>query len=105
MQNRRVGCEIYLRGRNAKTAFKLLEEKKEQIEILTGQLDWQELPTKQDCRIVLFKHDMDLRNRAIWHDAYKWYKDNAEKFYKAFSPVIRSLPDLDEGEEKEFGEE
>jgi hypothetical protein len=105
LQNRRVGCEIYLRGKNAKIAFKLLEAKKTQIEMLTGQLDWQELPAKQDCRIVLFKHDIDLRNRAIWQDAYNWYKDNAEKFYTAFSPVIRSLPDLDDAEEKEPTEE
>jgi len=105
IQNRRIGCEIYLRGKNAKTAFKLLEGKKEQIEMLTGQLAWQELPAKQDCRIILFKHDIDLRNRVIWQDAHKWPKENAEKFYNAFSPGIRSLPDLDEGEEKEFGEE
>jgi hypothetical protein len=105
LQNRRVGCEIYMRGRNAKTAFKLLEGKKEQIETVTGPLDWQELPTKQDCRIVLFKHDVDLRNRILWPDAYAWYKENGEKLYKAFSPVIRSLPDLDDGDEKEFVDE
>lgn len=105
LQNRRVGCEIYMRGRNAKTAFKLLEGKKEQIETVTGALEWQELPTKQDCRIVLFKHDVDLRNRTLWPDAYAWYKENGEKLYKAFSPVIRSLPDLDDGEEKEFVDE
>lgn len=105
MQHRRVGCEIYLRGKNAKTAFKLLIEKKEQIEAQTGSLDWQELPGKQDCRIALFKHDLDPRNRVIWPDTYRWYKENAEKFYKAFSPIIRSLPDLDDEEVKELAEE
>ena len=62
----------------------MLEEKKEQIEMLTGKLDWQELPTKQDCRIVLFKYDIDIRNRTIWFDGYKWHKDNAENSIKPF---------------------
>lgn len=105
MQNRRVGCEIYMRGKNAKTAFKLLEVQKEQIENQTGVLDWQELPGKQDCRIALFKLDVDPRNRSAWIDVYRWYKENAEKFYKAFSPAIRTLPDLDNGNDKGLPEE
>lgn len=97
MQNKRIGCEVYIRGKNAKTAFKLLEEKKEQIEKTLGEIEWQELPDKQDCRIVLYKYDIEIRDRGNWQNAYGWFKENAEKFHKTFSPIIRSLPDLDDG--------
>lgn len=99
-QNNRIGCEIYMRGRNAKTAFRLLSEKKNEIEAKTGALDWQELPAKQDCRIVRFKYDIDVRNRGNWTNAHGWLREQADLFYEVFSPVIKSLPDLgdEEGE-------
>jgi hypothetical protein len=100
MQNNRIGCEIYLRGRNAKTAFRLLSEKKNEIEAKTGSLDWQELPAKQDCRIIRFKHDIDVRDRSNWTNTYSWLREQAELFYEAFSPIIKSLPDLSEGEDE-----
>ena len=43
LQHQRIGCEIYIRGKNAKTAFKFLEEKKEQVEVTLGEIEWQEL--------------------------------------------------------------
>lgn len=95
-QNNRIGCEIYMRGRNAKTAFRLLSEKKKEIETKTGQLDWQELPAKQDCRIVRFKYDIDVRDRNNWTNAYSWLREQAELFFEVFSPIIKSLPDLGE---------
>lgn len=101
IQNKRVGCEVYIRGKNAKAAFKLLEEKKEHIEKSLGKIEWQELPDKQDCRIVLYKYNVEIKDRADWQNTFGWYKENAEKFHKTFSPIIRSLPELDdEGEEE-----
>lgn len=97
-QNSRIGCEIYLRGVNAKTAFKMLEKRKEEIESQTGPLEWMELPQKQDCRIVLFKQEVDVKDRHTWQNIYPWYKENAEKFYQAFSSIIKSLPEMDDEE-------
>lgn len=104
IQHQRIGCEIYIRGKNAKAYFKLLEEKKEQIHKSIGEIDWQELPDGQDCRIVLYKHNIDIKNRTNWQDANKWFKENAEKFHKTFSPIIRSLPDLGDEEDEEYRE-
>ena len=95
MQNQRLGCETYLSGRNAKQLFRLLTEYKEQLHAQTGPLEWQELPEKQACRVVLYKQ-CDVRNKANWRAAYEWFLEEAEKFHKAFSPVIRSLPVPDE---------
>jgi hypothetical protein len=99
-QNRRIGCEIYLRGKNAKTAFKMIEQRKDEIERQVGALEWMELPKGQDCRIVLYKRDIDVKDQQTWQDAYIWYKENAEKFYRAFSPIIKALPILGIEEEE-----
>jgi hypothetical protein len=102
IQNRRIGCELYLRGKGAKVALKLLKKEKELIEKQTGVLDWQELPGKQDARIALYRQNVDIRDHGIWPEAHKWHKENAENFHKAFYPLLKALPDLDE---KEFVEE
>ena len=60
---KRIACEIYLRGRNAKQAFKLLERDKASNEAKTGPLVWMELPSKQDCRIVKFREQIDIEDR------------------------------------------
>lgn len=98
---KRIGCEIYMRGGNAKKSFKLLEQEKNAIEAETGPLEWQELPEKQDSRIKLSKQDFDPDKKAIWPEGFKWLKKEAELFHKVFSPRIRALPIEDEAEESE----
>lgn len=95
LQKRRLGCELYLRGANAKRAFKLLEEDKQAIEEKTGPLEWQELPDGQDCRIVLYRSGINISDKSNWDDAFVWLKSEAELFHKTFSPRIRALPLLD----------
>lgn len=95
LQKRRLGCEIYIRGVNAKRAYRLLEQNKQAIEEQTGHLEWQELPDGQDCRIVLYRAEVDISDEANWADAFAWLKSEAELFHNTFSPRIRALPLLD----------
>jgi hypothetical protein len=95
IQKKRLGCEIYLRGPNAKKAFKLLEKEKHNIEQITGPLQWQELPDGQDCRIILYRPDLDVSDKSAWPQAFAWLKIEAETFHKAFSQRIKVLPILD----------
>lgn len=92
VQKRRLGCEIYLMGTKAKRDFKLLEKDKQAIEERTGTLDWQELPEKRDCRIILYRPDVDISDRANWNDAFAWLKSKGELFHQAFSPFVKALP-------------
>jgi hypothetical protein len=101
----RVGCEIYLRGVNAKKAFKLLEHQKASIEKETGPLQWQELPDGQDCRVVLYKPDFDPAQKSAWPEGFKWMKAEAELFQKVFSPRIKALPIEDEEDVETKGNE
>ncbi len=97
----RIGCEIYMRGKNAKQAFKLLEQSKTVIEAETGSLEWQELPDGQDCRVVVYKPEFDLNQKSAWQDGFKWLKKEAELFHKVFSSRIKALPIQDEEQEVE----
>src|SRR5262249_53511526 len=86
--HKRIGCEIYIRGTNAKKAFKLLEQQKREIEAQLGPLDWQELPDKQDARIALYKNDVDIAHPATHASAFEWLKLKAEAFHRTFSNRI-----------------
>jgi hypothetical protein len=92
IQHQRIGCEIYIRGSNAKLAFKQLEQQKEAIEAQTGPLEWQELPQGQDCRIIRYRTNLNLTEVSVWPEAFSWLKQEAERFYKVFSPRIKQLP-------------
>ena len=92
----RIGCEIYIGGIQAKSAFKLLEADKQSIEQELGSLEWMKL--KQDARIVTYKHDIDIEDGAAQQTAFEWLRQKAESFYRTFSPRIKALPIADEPE-------
>ena len=87
----RLGCELYMRGENAKKHFSQLRTDKDSIEQEIGaELDWQELPDGQDSRIILYR-DGDITNKDSWDETCEWFKKYAELFYKAFNERIRKL--------------
>lgn len=89
-QSKQIGCEIYIRGEKAKEAFSQLEQQKEEIEAILGQLEWHELPDGQDCRIKISR-DGDSKNRHQWHDLHSWLKVESEAFLEVFSTKIKAL--------------
>ncbi len=93
-QKQRIGCEIYLSGQQAKKAFSLLKAQQQQIEQLTGPLEWRELSSKQDCRILKIQRSIDIRDRDVWQQAFEWLRQEALLFDKAFRARIKALPSL-----------
>ena len=90
MQNR-LGCEIYMRGENAKKAFSELIKEKEKIEQEMGiELNWQELPDGQDSRIILYSNG-NIKDKKQWDDISEWFKKHVELFYKTFNERIKRL--------------
>ena len=86
----RLGCEVYIRGKDAKKAFAMLQAQKEEVEAVLGELDWQELPEGQDCRIVQHR-EVKVSNKAKWDDQFAWLKERAEAFHGAFSERVKAL--------------
>ncbi len=90
-QLKRLGCEIYIRGVNAKRAFSALKEQIHDIESELGyELDWQELPDKQDARIIYYT-DGNILNRNSWNQHFSWFKEHSESFHRVFSKRIRNI--------------
>ncbi len=82
---------MYIHGENSKKAFQLLEIERENIESdIQEKLGWLELPDGQDSRIVLYS-DSDIRERDNWAEYFRWFREYAEKFRKAFSKMIQNL--------------
>jgi hypothetical protein len=94
----RLGCELYLRGPNAKQSFRVLKKSQQDIEAVLGTLAWQELPEKQDCRIVDYLKDFDPRQRSDWDRGFGWMKKRAEEYRSVFAPRVRAIPGADEPE-------
>jgi hypothetical protein len=90
MQNR-LGCELYMRGENAKKAFSELKIDKEIIEKEIGtELNWQELPDGQDSRIILYSNG-NIKDKKQWDEISEWFIKYAELFSKSFSDRVKKL--------------
>lgn len=95
-QSQRIGCELYIRGAQAKIAFSALHADKAAIEEVLGPLEWQELPEGQDCRIIQYR-DGDSKDQSQWPDLFEWLGERAESFYAQFSKRVKII-DLGKGD-------
>jgi hypothetical protein len=92
-RDRRLGVEIYINHRAAKTAFDLLAADRDAIEQeFGGPLDWQRLDDKKACRVAVFRTDMDPNIEAQRPSQYQWFLDQMERFSRVFRDRIRALP-------------
>ena len=88
---RRIGCELYIRHpQHSKKAFAMLHAQKDAIESEIGQLDWQELPHRRDCRIVQYRAG-DIEDRSQWPDQHAWLLSRLEAFRRTFADRVRAL--------------
>lgn len=88
-QRRYIGCEFYLRRVGAKAAFKALQQQQAAIESETGPLEWRELNVA--CSIGSYRSDFDVANRDNWPEAHRWLKEQAELFFRVFSPRVKGI--------------
>lgn len=89
-QSKQIGCEIYIRGEEAKKAFMQLKQQQVEIESVLGELEWHELPDGQDCRIKISRQGNSKNQRQV-EELYAWLKIQAENFFEVFSPKIKQL--------------
>jgi hypothetical protein len=92
----RVECTIRLGKDNAtanKAAFKALFAQKDAIEKAFGnQLDWQELPTKNSCRICIDQLSGGWKSpESDWKKLQEWLTENSMNMERALKGPIQSL--------------
>ena len=87
-----IRAEVYLGGPNAKERFQILWEQRDEIaSLLKLELDWQELPDKNDCRVAVMLEGADPNAKNDWQRQHKWLIDTASELQKVFGPYVKRL--------------
>ena len=87
-----IRAELYIAGDSAKAYLGLLKEQKQAIEQELGcALEWEDLPSRWDCRIACYLVDVDPDDEADWPRQHKWLADRLNDMHRVLAPRIRAL--------------
>lgn len=89
----RLGVELYLSGFDAKKNFTNLLPRKSDIETGLGfELDWQELPDADACRVAAWYPNASLEDESRWEEYIDWIVKRLLAMDKILRPIVNSLP-------------
>jgi hypothetical protein len=87
-----ISLSLYLGSDDAKSHFRALLERKDEIEGLIGDdLLWLELPDRKSSRIEIQLNDVDPSDEKGWLRQQEWLAQKLETFDKVFRPLIREI--------------
>jgi hypothetical protein len=93
-----IRAELYISGDSAKTLFGLLKRQKDAIEGELGYpLEWEELPSRRDCRISSYLNEVDPEDEADWHRQHEWLARRLNDMHRVFAPRVSALDADDAG--------
>lgn len=88
----RFGVEVYIQGPSSKDDYFALHSQKASIEKALGfELDWQELPDANACRIATWLSNAPLDDERRWPEYIKWVSARLAKMDAVLRPIIRDL--------------
>ena len=94
-RDERIGVEIWMPGPRAKQHFaNLLTLKKEIEDKLDFELDWQDLPDAQACRIASWYPNAVLEDESRWQEYLDWIVKKLVVMDRVLRPIIKSLPSV-----------
>ena len=80
--------------KSAKSAFHFLEKDKSAITRKwagKSNLDWEKLPSREDCRISVSAKRSDLEDRKDWPKQHEWLAFHLDALHDAFADRILKL--------------
>jgi hypothetical protein len=87
-----IRAEIYISGDQAKSFFGLLKRQRDAIEQeLSQPLEWEELPSRRDCRISSYLNGADPEDEADWPRQHEWLAKRLNDMHRVFAPRVRAL--------------
>lgn len=93
---KQVRAELYISGDNAKAFLGLLKLQSEAIEQELGYPpEWEDLPTRRDCRIAVYLDEADPEDKQDWPRQHEWLTKRLNDLHQVFSQRVRAL-DSDE---------
>lgn len=95
-----VRAELYIAGDRAKVLLDLLKQQKNDVERALGYpLDWEELPSRRDCRISVYMHGVDPEDENDWLRQHQWLADKLNDLHRAFAVRVAAIdPDSSAGD-------
>ncbi|MEC3861873.1 DUF4268 domain-containing protein [Mesobacterium sp. TK19101] len=85
-------AELYISGVHADAHFNLLHDQKDAIEQELGYtLQWEQLPSRRDCRIAAYLDDTDAQDQNDWPRQHKWLAAKLNDMHRAFVERVRKL--------------
>jgi len=92
-RDKRLGVELYFFGSDAKQNFTNLLPHKSGIETNLGfDLDWQELPDAQACRVAAWLPNTSLEDESRWPEYLNWLSQRIVAMDHVLRPILRTLP-------------
>jgi len=87
-----VRAELYLSGDDAKGFLASLRAERETVETELGYpLEWEELPSRRDCRIATYLMKIDPANRSDWPSQHQWLAKRLNDLHRVFSARVKAL--------------
>jgi hypothetical protein len=91
-RDHRIGAEVYISHEQSKEFFQRLKAQQASIETELGfKPDWQELPDRHACRILVYRPDSSLSDHTAWPDYCEWLAEKLTKLSSAFRPRVKEL--------------
>jgi hypothetical protein len=79
-------------GEQAKAFLASLKTQREAIEGELGYpLEWEELPSRRDCRIASYFNDVDPENEADWLRQHEWLAKRLNDLHRVLAPRVKTL--------------
>jgi hypothetical protein len=76
----------------ARHALQVLHEQRQAIEHELGYpLEWEELPTRRDCRISVYMTNVDPEDERDWPRQHQWLTSKINDFHRVFLARVRDL--------------
>ena len=87
-----VRAELYISGSDAKRLQEYLNDERREIEQELGySLEWEELPSKRDCRIACYLRGVDPEDESDWPRQHDWLASHLNDLHRVFSGRVRNL--------------
>lgn len=87
-----IRAELYIGNEQAKAFFGLLKAQKELIEKELGYpLEWEELPTRRDSRIAIYRDGIDPDNESDWPQQHQWLAKRLNDLHRVLSVRVAAL--------------
>jgi hypothetical protein len=87
-----IRSELYIAGDRAKAFFGQLRNQKQAIEQELGYpLEWEELPSRRDCRISSYLNDVEPEDETAWPTQHAWMAKRLNDMHRVFVDRVGTL--------------